>query len=149
MRMKTIYACFLVMLLTSCAATVPLNFQTASGRPEVSFNDLSFVEVKSRLIDGCIRRGLIINEQGSSSVICEKTMEVGQGAIMAQLVLGNQYSTTPVQKAQFTITRRGQDVVVVATRQWVETQMAFGQMQRAELNTNEQLNNLQLFLDSI
>jgi hypothetical protein len=64
------------------------------------------------------------------------------------MLIGNSYSTTPDQKVKFTIYQSGRNVKVSA-RQWIETQMAFGQMQRQELNSNNQFNDLQRMLYSI
>lgn len=64
------------------------------------------------------------------------------------MAVGNSYSTTPQQKIRFIAYRTGSDVKVTA-QQWIEIQMAFGQVRTQELNANNQINELQNYLFSL
>jgi len=89
----------------------------------------------------------MVIESTPNQVLCGKTL-TGSDAFLAQMAIGNSYSTTPQRKIRFTIYKMGDDVKVTA-QQWVETQMAFGQVQTQELKTNNQINDVQNFLLSL
>jgi hypothetical protein len=125
------------LVLSACAST-PKVASTPSGRPEAYFAEQP-ANVVGRLSSACLDGGLIVYESGPSHVICGKTMTGFKGAL-TQALLGNSYSTTPELRARF------QAVSVptgtrVQVMQWVETQMAFGQMQRQELNGGQAFND--------
>jgi len=63
----------------------------------------------------------------------------GGDAILAQMLIGNSYSTTPELFVKFVIFKNGATVRVQAY-QWMQTQMAFGQVRKSELNGNAQFN---------
>jgi hypothetical protein len=140
--MKVIFALFF-LFLSGCAQQ-PLVKQTMSGYPEGVFKNMSVEAAKSRIIDGCTQRGIFVQEANSNQVVCSKSLEGGD-AVLAQFLIGNSYSTRPDVKIRFVIYQIGQDTKVSA-QQWVETQMAFGQMRRIELNENNQKNDMQQFL---
>lgn len=144
---KYALATVLCAFVLGCAQ-VPLNKVTQSGKPERVFANTKVVDIKSKLIDRCATAGLQIDDRGSNSVVCSKTLSGGD-AVIAQIAIGNSYSTTPEQKVSFSITQRGNDVFVIATSMWIETQMAFGQMRRQDIANNKQINDVQNFLDSI
>ena len=144
MRLLAIFV--LSLTLVGCMAKEqPLNFTSTSGKPEVSLQNLSLDEAKNKLIDGCLNKGLQIEQQGNSSVICWKTLE-GGSSILATLAIGNSYSTAPIQKTQFVFTEKSDSVRIVGTRMWIETQMAFGQTRTQDLTANHQINSIQDFL---
>lgn len=134
-------------VMAACAPQQALVKQTASGYPEGLFENTDIESVRSKLIEGCSSRGIFVQEATANQVVCGKTMEGGD-AILAQMLVGNSYSTTPEQKVRFVIYQSGPNVKVTA-QQWVESQMAFGQMRRQELTGNNQKNDLQRFLFSL
>ena len=60
---------------------------------------------------------------------------------MTQFLIGNSYSTTPERYVRFSIFPSNGKTRVQAY-QWVETQMAFGQVNKVELNGNSQFNDV-------
>lgn len=134
--------------LTGCVTQEPaLVKPTSSGYPEEVLASTSVEQVKSRIMDVCASRGVLVQETGSNHVVCGRTM-TGGDAVLAQFLIGNSYSTTPERKVRFTMFQMGQNVRVTA-QQWIETQMAFGQMRRTELNGNAHRNDIQRMLMSL
>lgn len=117
--------------------------QTASGQPEARFSGRSLDDVRSALVDGCMRVGAQV-QSAQNEVLCTSTMQGGEAAL-AQLAIGNGYSTTPERKVRFNLVQRGSDVDVIAY-QWVETQMAFGQVRKAPMTHPKHLNDMQAFM---
>lgn len=137
-----------IFALTACAPQQALLKPTSSGYPEGIFFNTTVEIVRSKLIDdGCSSRGVMVQEAAGNQVVCGKTMEGGD-AVLAQLVVGNSYSTIPEQKIRFVLYQSGTEVKVSA-QQWIELQMAFGQLKRQELNNNNQRNYIQQFLFSL
>ena len=143
---KTILIIF-IFLVIGCAPQKPLIKATQSGYPEGIFQDTTTEEVKNKIIECCVSKGLMVLESSSNQIFCGKTMQ-GQEAVFAQMLIGNSYSTTPEKKIRFIIYEIGNNVKVTA-QEWIETQMAFGQVKRQELNSNNQKNDIQNFLFSI
>lgn len=145
--MKRIVASLVLVGLTACAPQQALIKQTSSGYPEGVFQNTTLDAVRSRLIEGCSSRGVLVQEASGNQVVCGKTMEGGD-AVLAQMLVGNSYSTTPDRKIRFIMYQSGADVRVTA-QQWIESQMAFGQVRRQELNGNNHRNDIQQFLFSL
>ena len=139
--------CFTAVMLGGCATQEALRTPTTSGYPEGVFIFSTVDVVRSKVIAGCSSRGLLVQEATGNQVVCGKTMQGGE-AVLAQMLVGNSYSTTPDRKIRFIIYQTGNNVTVTA-QQWIETQMAFGQTRRQELNSNNQRNDMQQFLFSI
>lgn len=133
-------------VLVGCASQKLLK-ETPSGRAEGVFTGVGLNWVSSRLAGVCMNDGSMVEQPNQNTVICSKTMTGGQ-AVMAQMAVGNSYSTTPVQKVRFSMVPQPDGVRVVAF-QWVESQMAFGQIRQQELNANHQRNDLQQLLWSL
>lgn len=129
-----------MMALSGCASPTLLK-KTASGLPEGVFVDDTRDHIKQRLLSACAKRGLMTMEYGASQVECSQVM-TGGDAFLAQMIVGNSYSTTPESKVRFTVTQIGNDVQVVA-HQWIESQMAFGQIRRQPLNQAKHVNDIQ------
>lgn len=144
---RSVLSLIVSVFLFGCAAQQPLIKQTQSGYPEGLFKNTDVETVRSKIIDGCVSRGIMVIESTANQIVCGKTMEGGQ-AVLARLLVGNSYSTTPQQKVRFILYQIGNDVKVTA-QQWIESQMAFGQVRREELKTNNQVNDLQSFLSSL
>lgn len=135
------------VLLFGCAAQQPLIKPTQSGYPEGLFENTNVETVRSSIMDGCVTRGLMVIESSANQIVCGKAMEGGQG-VLAQMLVGNSYSTTPQRKVRFILYQMGTDVKVTA-QQWIESQMAFGQTRTQELKSNNQINDIQNFLFSL
>ena len=136
------------LLLSGCMATnQPLQYTSPSGKPTVTLSNISMDEAKSKVIDRCVNSGFQITEQGNT-ITCWKTME-GMSGALAQVLIGNSYSTTPTAHNQIVLTQQGNDVRLVGNRMWMETQMALGQIRQQERNSNKQLNEFNSFLLSI
>lgn len=72
----------------------------------------------------------------------------GGDAVLAQLLVGNSYSTTPLRKVRFVAYRSGNDVKVTA-QEWIQSRMAMGQVRTQELKSSNQVNSTQSFLFSM
>jgi len=145
--MRYIITLICSLLLISCAQ-VPLNKATTSGKPERIFNSVKVSEIRSKIIERCSMSGLQVEERGTNTIVCSKTL-TGGDAVMAQMLIGNSYSTTPEHKVSFLITQRNNDVFVMTNNIWIQTQMALGQIKTQELNNNKQYNDIQAFLDGL
>lgn len=137
----------LLIIISGCATQQALIKSTTSGYPEGIFRNSNLDEVKSKIMDGCVRGGLMVSEVTSNQVVCEKTME-GRDAILAKMALGNSYSTRPVRKTRFIIYKQYNEIKVTA-QQWFQLQTAFGQVKKQELMSNNHRNELQQFLFSL
>jgi len=146
MKRILMVAC-VILVLTGCVTQQPLVKNTSSGYPEGIFSNATAEEVRSKIIDGCTSRGIMVQETTGNQIVCGKTME-GMDAVLGSLVVGNKYSTTPERKIRFVIFQNGSDVKVTA-QQWIESQMAFGQVRRQELKNNNHINDVQQFLFSL
>lgn len=137
-----------VLALAGCTAPQkPLLKQTASGNPEGRFTNSSTDQVKNKLVGVCATGGLTVYEASSNQIVCGKLM-TGQTAAYAQLIIGNAHSSPPERRVQFTFFQSGPDVTVIGT-QWVQTQLALGQVKRVDLDTNGHNNELQEFLGQL
>ena len=137
----------IITVLGGCVQQQALVKPTSSGYPEGIFRNASLEEAKGKILDGCIRHGLMVSEAGTNQVVCEKTM-AGGDAVLAQMLVGNSYSTTPVRKLRFIMYKLNKDVKVTA-QEWFQSQMAFGQVNKQELKSNNQRNDIQNFLFSL
>lgn len=135
-----------ILVLAGCAKQQLLK-ETASGYAEGVFVNSTVEAVRSKILDGCSSKGLLIQESSDNNVVCGKTVS-GNDELLAIWVIGNMYSTKPERKVKFTIYQMNSDVKVIES-QWLETQMPGGQIQKKELNGNSQRNNMQQFLFSL
>jgi hypothetical protein len=124
--------------------TVPPIAATPSGRPEAVFDSTTGPDVAGRIATRCLDGGLVIQNQTNTQIVCSKELQGGD-AIIATMAIGNSYSTTPVRNIRFNIVQIGPNVRVQAY-QWVQTQMAFGQVNQMELNGGAQFNDIQQML---
>lgn len=136
-----------IVLLTSCIAQQPLIKNTQSGYPEGLFRNVEIETVRSKIIEGCTSQGFMVIESSPNQIVCGTSMK-GSDAVLAQMAIGNSYSTTPQRKIRFTIYKIENDIKVVA-QEWIESQMAFGQINIQELKSNNQRNSVQNFLFSL
>lgn len=131
--------------LTACATGTPIN--TPSGWPEALFDTDNKPDVLDRIASGCADRGLYVTSQTRTHVMCERTMD-DLGGVFAQALLGNSYSTTPQMRVRFSAFQAGEKVRVQA-HPWIETQMALGQIQRADIRTGKTASDIQTFLNDL
>ena len=132
----------LLVALGACQTVAPVK-QTTSGRPEATFHGETVAELTSRISRHCLERGMLVS-QGQNQLTCSQQLSGGD-AILATMAIGNSYSTTPQRHIRFNLLKQANGVRVFA-QQWIETQMAFGQMRRQELNSGKQFNDVQNFL---
>lgn len=142
---KTLVLSVTTFLLAACATGTPTN--TVSGWPEALFAGSDRLTVLSQIATGCANKGYFVADQGPSHVLCSRTMDDLQGAF-AQVLLGNSYSTTPQMKVRFSALSSG-DAIRVQAQPWIETQMALGQINRAELRSGQAASDVQQFLYSL
>lgn len=132
-------------LLVGCANQAPLLKETASGKAEGEYPNHTPEQVIDAIVQRCNEVGSVIEDQSKNYVICSRQME-GGSSMMMQMAIGNAYSTTPQIKVRYSVSNFRTGAKVWA-ESWAETQMAFGQVQRAPLNNNNVRNNLQNVLD--
>lgn len=135
-----------MILLAGCAQE-RLVKPTKSGMAEGRFENATLDDVRNKLVGWCAQDGAAVLEASGNQVVCSRTMTGGQ-AVMAQVLIGNSYSTTPEARARFTMYQAKNDVNVVAA-QWMETTMAMGQARRVELKEPQHINRLQAILDEL
>lgn len=112
----------------------------AAESPVSVWFDKPVEEVSAILGNLCADRNGIVIEQDNYHLLCSRTENGFKGAL-AQALLGNSSSTTPEVKVRFSFIRQPNSVRVVAS-QWIETQMAFGQVRRSELNGRRNNQNM-------
>lgn len=142
--MLKIAAVAVVIALAGCAAQEPLLYRTTSGHPEGTFENTTLQDAQGKLTAACAQNGIMVMQSTENQVVCGQQMTGGQ-AIFAQALIGNSYSTPPQRKIRFVLYKQGSGVRVIAY-EWIETQMAFGQMRSQELNSNNQMNSIQAML---
>lgn len=102
---------------------------TPSGTTEAVF-DKSLPDTIATLGSYCIDHGWSVTTTTSNQVTCEIPMSMGQ-SVLGQVLLGNSYSTPPRQFVQFMAAQIG-PVSRVQMQNWMELQMAFGQVRRTD-----------------
>ncbi|WP_265529101.1 PDZ domain-containing protein [Sphingomicrobium marinum] len=117
---------------------------TPSGATEMLF-DVPAAKTSSNIANHCMNAKFTVISSAENSVVCEIPMNMGQ-QVLGQLLLGNSYSTTPKTFYRFNIATIDEVSRVQATG-WMETQMAFGQIQRQEFNGPEFHNAAMTFLE--
>ncbi|MEO0830009.1 MAG: hypothetical protein AAFY03_06070 [Pseudomonadota bacterium] len=131
--------------IAACATGAPVN--TPSGWPEAMFDTSDRSQVLDAIANGCADRGYMVTTQTSSHVMCERTMD-GLEGVFAQALIGNSYSTTPQMKVRFSTLPTG-DQIRVQAQPWIETQMAFGQINREDMRSGQAGRDLQVFLNDL
>ncbi|XFC39541.1 PDZ domain-containing protein [Stenotrophomonas indicatrix] len=133
------------IVLPFTAAGSQLFAVTPSGMPEAVFPSKASVAV-SRLSSKCMDVQWTVVSSGDTEVVCESPLSTGQ-SIMGQMLLGNSYSTPPRRFFRFNVSEIS-GVSRVQVSGWLETQMAFGQMQRAPFSGADFHNSIMNFLVS-
>lgn len=117
-------------VLVACA-TEPLD--TPSGKPEVTINARPDA-VASAILVRLAASGWTIDSQTPTGVTAHKKMD-GMQAVATQLLIGNEYSTIPDCHLRFIIIGRLGDPTRVFAQASASTQMAFGQVNEADITT--------------
>lgn len=101
-------------------------------------------DVAGKLAGHCMDLRWNVVSSSDTAVVCDSPLSAGQ-SIMGQLLLGNSYSTPPKRFFRFAISERA-GVSRVQAVGWMETQMAFGQIQRVEFSGADFHNNVMGFM---
>ena len=137
---RSVSVIIMVGLLAGCAAN-----SAATPRPraavEIQAKDLSVVTGKLAQI--CDRNGLRIDNTSSNSVTCSR-----DGGLAAQILLGTRYGSGVRQRLQFSVFSTGNGMIKVAPELWMENQTAFGQVQRTDLNNDDNQGSVQGMLNT-
>jgi len=131
-------------LMLSACASVERIAVTPSGRPEVIFVDASAAEIVARISDACLDKGLMVSDASDNAVTCGGALS-GTGGALYTALMTPRYSTPPMAQVQFTVIAL-EARVRVAAQGWIESQTAFGRVDRRELNNNFDFNTIQQFL---
>jgi len=132
-------------LVAACDADSPV------PPPVGRFADLPPDQVASKLASGCSASGLMVQASPTSVVCSKRAMDMPGGdaqAVMAQVLVGNAYSTPVVYKVTFTLWPDGQGTRVQAY-QVAETQMPYGQVSQVPIMGAAQTRRIQVFLRSL
>lgn len=118
---------------------------TPSGKPEANFSG-SADETSSALASKCMDAQWSVVKTTPQEVICEAPLTTGR-QMVAQMLMGNAYSTPPRRYFRFNIVETG-GISRVQASGWVETQMPFGQIQKVDFNGADFHNSIIDFLGS-
>lgn len=119
---------------------------TPSGSPEAHFAG-SAASVVSKLTSGCMDSKWTVVSSSANEVVCETQLSMGQ-SIMGQMLLGNSYSTPPRQFYRFSVAENA-GITRVQPSGWMETQMAFGQVNRVAFTGAPFQNSVMTFMASL
>jgi hypothetical protein len=98
--------------------------------PEMTL-DQSPAEVSAKLIEFCAKSGLAVSEVNPNMVACEGDADFGQ--MFAQMLFTPRYSSSPRQQIRFVI-YQSEGKTKVRASGWVESQSAFGQVNKTEMS---------------
>lgn len=132
------------MVITGCAAQPALMRQTQSGRPEATFRGATASVIRNELATSCAKKGANTSST-EYTVTCSKKNDSMRG-IMAQALLGNACSNTPMERIEFSINQAGDDVFVTA-RGMMQIEKCFGQVETVDYDNNNFRNEVQQGLD--
>lgn len=104
---------------------------TPNGRAEMMF-DVPAIETSDKLAGACMSSNWVIKDQSPQQVLCEAPPTFGQ-SLLANMMMGNNYSTPPRLYYRFSIVQLSNETRVQANG-WMGLQTAFGQDR--EMNTN-------------
>lgn len=131
-------------VFTIALAMLPAANAHAGDEPVVVWFAMPPDEVSEVIANICADRGAMVVEQDRSHVLCSQVTSGLKGAL-TQFLIGNAYSTTPEVKVRFALLKNGSSTRVLA-EQWVETQMAFGQLRREPVMGRKNIDRLRAAL---
>lgn len=111
---------------------------TPNGRAEAVF-DVPAQQTSDLLAGACMNANWVIKDQNPSQVVCEAPATFGQ-SLMANLLMGNNYSTPPRLYYRFSIAEMTNESRVQANG-WMGLQTAFGQNREMDTNVDGFHNN--------
>ena len=118
------------------AATLSLALASpshAADGPITAWFAGSSEEVSATLANMCAEHNSMVIEQDAYHLVCSRQDSSLKGTL-AQVLIGNSYSTTPELKVRFSLLKQGVNTKVLAS-QWIETVMAFGQVRTVPLTS--------------
>ena len=118
---------------------------TPSGATEAYF-DMEVVEASDYLGNQCLDLGWTMVNSTDTTVVCEVPMSFGSRLLSA--LAAPSYSTPPRQYFRFNLAG-SQGYARVQATAWQETQTAFGQNRRTDLESNNYHNTVMGFFQSI
>jgi len=122
-------------LVLAAMALASIPSMAAAKPPVIAYFDMPSEDVVSRLARACVDREVMVTQQSTTTVQCEQEVSGFKG-MLAQVLIGNSYSTTPNQVIRFSISK-SETFTIVQASAWMETQMAFGQVRRAPLDSKK------------
>jgi len=123
-----------LFLFSSCVSQ-PERVYTSSGKPEITTN--APLEMMKEIIVGVfVGDGWVVENDSKYSTIMSKPCGDGFGCVMGQALIGNSYSTPPKMEIAFSWSKTTNGNKVMISRYDMSTQMAFGQVNRSSLLTN-------------
>ena len=137
---RTVIFLSLFFLAAPAAADEPFAL-TPSGATEAFF-DMSVVETSDHVANSCLDFGWTMISSTSTMVICEVPLPVGQNILSA--LAAPKYATPAREYLRFNLTALNGYSRIQASG-WRETQTAFGQTQRTDLQTENYHNNVMGF----
>lgn len=129
---------FFLFVATQAIAADTLYAITPSGTAEMAFPDKPQVTA-GKISSKCMDVRWTVISSSNNEVTCEVPMTMGQ-SVLTQALLGNSYSTLPRKFVKFSLGEINSTTRVQASS-WTETQMAFGQVQRADLSNSASFKN--------
>ena len=138
MKLPTAVGILVILGICGCGEPVERIAETQSGRPEAIFRGMDTETAASRVASMCLQQGLRVDNHTNNQVVCSGQLQGGE-AIMAQVLIGNSYSTTPVGRLTYSFIQEGRDVRAYGQGQ-VSTQMALGQVNSFDTNGNADFN---------
>ncbi|MDM3264664.1 hypothetical protein OGW15_10160 [Citrobacter sp. Cf039] len=133
-----------VVILSGCSNQEAIKKHTASGKPEAEYPGKTKEQVKDALVSYCNQKGLSVFESTESLVICGKQTD----SVLAQMLVGNSYSTPSMAKIRFTIASVN-NAPKVWSDMWIESQMPGGQLNQMPSKNNTDINSVQNMLDNL
>lgn len=138
----------LCVLASGCATPPQRIAETASGRPEVFVNVRDAELVKGLAISEFQVNGFVLTNSAPYTLQFDRQLSIGQ-EILAQLFIGNQYSTTPIAHVTLSFASEARTIRVFASSS-ISTQMAFGQIRTLSMdNNNAWFNDIYRLLQSV
>lgn len=144
--MRRILLAVTVLAATPAYAGNDMFAVTPSGRTEMFLPGTTLQDASGKVSARCMANGLTVVSSSANDVVCELKMGAFNSAL-TQLLIGNSYSTPPKTLVKFNLAQMSNNTIVQAN-EWIETQMAFGQMRRQDLANDKVHNDLMAFLSS-
>ncbi len=147
--MKNRFFSYTLMILSvssffGCATQPQRVAQTNSRNPEVVIKGVDVETVRARIIERLMSGGMRLDSETPSRIVVSQEVE-GINENLLRLSLGNANSTPVRVELAFTIVKVSEGVKVFCQRSaW--TQMPGGQINRVELNGNQDFNDGQTAL---